>query len=49
MKCAAEDDLYFIVRLHRDLPGLNTFIGDAVCGLKRAQEIAARLNQTAAP
>ena len=49
MKRAAEDGLYYIVRLHRDLPGLTAFIGDAVCGLRQAKEIAARLNRTAAP
>jgi hypothetical protein len=49
MKRAAEDGLYYIVRLHRDLPGLTAIMGDAVCGLKQAKEIAARLNRTAAP
>jgi hypothetical protein len=49
MKRAAEDGLYYIVRLHRDLPGLTAVMGDAVRDLKQAKEIAAQMNRTAAP
>jgi hypothetical protein len=49
MKRAAENDLYYIVRLHRDLPGLTAVMGDAVRGLEQAKEIVAQMHRTAAP